>query len=55
MKVHKGSLKETRFDFPKNTVNALRIIKETIFGENEATYTSDDLDLHRLVILILRM
>jgi cysteine dioxygenase len=48
MKVLKGSLKETRFDFPKNAVTAPRVIKETIFGENEVTYMSDDLGLHKI-------
>ena len=44
MKVLKGSLKETRFDFPENAVTAPRVIKETIFGEN----MSDELGLHKI-------
>ena len=48
MKVLKGALKETRFDFPENAVTAPTVIKETIFGEDEVTYMSDDLGLHKI-------
>lgn len=48
MKALKGSLKETRFGSPRNNVTAPRVIKETIFGENEVTYMSDDLGLHKI-------
>lgn len=46
MKVLKGSLKETRFDFPKEA--GPTAIKETVFQENQVTYMSDDLGLHRI-------
>ena len=46
MKVLKGSLKETRFEFPEH--GAPESIKETIFQENEVTYMSDELGLHKI-------
>ncbi len=48
MKILKGSLKETQFNFPKNNVTAPEIIKETVFKENQLTYMSDDLGLHKI-------
>jgi cysteine dioxygenase len=48
MKILQGTLKEIRFDFPKNAVTAPEVIKETTFKENEVTYMSDDLGLHKI-------
>lgn len=48
MKVLKGSLKETRFDFPKNEDEKPNVIRETIYEENRVTYMSDDLGLHKI-------
>ncbi|EED20094.1 cysteine dioxygenase Cdo1, putative [Talaromyces stipitatus ATCC 10500] len=51
MKILKGSLKETLFSWPEktNTPNApLQITKETVYGENQVTYMSDQLGLHRI-------
>ncbi|XMA12318.1 hypothetical protein WAI453_005109 [Rhynchosporium graminicola] len=48
MKVLKGTLKETRFDFPLNNATAPQIIKETLYHEGEVTYMADELGLHRI-------
>ncbi|KAH7393334.1 RmlC-like cupin domain-containing protein [Cadophora sp. MPI-SDFR-AT-0126] len=48
MKVLKGTLKETRFDFPKNSTTAPRVIKETIYHQGEVTYMADELGLHKI-------
>ncbi|CZT02733.1 related to cysteine dioxygenase type I [Rhynchosporium agropyri] len=48
MKVLKGTLKETRFDFPLNNATAPHIIKETLYHEGEVTYMADELGLHRI-------
>lgn len=48
MKVLKGRLKETRFDFPRDAVAPLTVSKETVFQENQVTYMSDDLGLHKI-------
>jgi cysteine dioxygenase len=48
MKVLKGTLKETRFDFPENMGAPLRTLKETIYKRNQVTYMSDDLGLHKI-------
>lgn len=48
MKVLKGSLKETRFDFPGSDGVGPEIIKETMYQENQVTYMADELGLHRI-------
>ncbi|RAO64342.1 uncharacterized protein BHQ10_000354 [Talaromyces amestolkiae] len=51
MKILKGSLKETLFSWPEKgqAPNApLQITKETVYGENQVTYMSDKLGLHRI-------
>jgi len=54
MKVLKGSLKETLYTWPdRNVVNAgkpspLRIQKETVYANNQVTYMSDNLGLHKI-------
>jgi cysteine dioxygenase len=49
MKVLKGTLKETRFDFPpKNNATPPIVIKETIYRENQVTYMADELGLHKI-------
>ncbi|KAF2403644.1 cysteine dioxygenase [Trichodelitschia bisporula] len=54
MKVLKGNLKETLYDFPdqklvqKGTPSPPVVKKETIFDENEVTYISDTIGLHRI-------
>jgi cysteine dioxygenase len=48
MKVLKGSLKETRFDFSSHDPERLEVIKETLYGEGMVTYMSDDLGLHKI-------
>lgn len=48
MKVLKGSLKETRFDIPKNNATPLLVIKDTLYKENQVTYMADDLGLHKI-------
>lgn len=48
MKVLKGTLKETRFDFPKNNVTLPIVIKETVYRANQVTYMADELGLHKI-------
>jgi cysteine dioxygenase len=48
MKVLKGTLKETRFDFPKNNATPPEVIKETFYQENQVTYMADELGLHKI-------
>ncbi|KAF1981481.1 putative cysteine dioxygenase Cdo1 [Aulographum hederae CBS 113979] len=54
MKVLKGSLRETLYDHPKPPTQEtshpepLEITKETIFTENDVTYISDEIGLHRV-------
>jgi cysteine dioxygenase len=48
MKVLKGTLKETRFDFPRNNATPPDVIKETIYQEGQVTYMADELGLHKI-------
>jgi cysteine dioxygenase len=48
MKVLKGTLKETRFNFPKNNATPPETIKETFYKENQVTYMADELGLHKI-------
>jgi cysteine dioxygenase len=48
MKVLKGTLKETRFDFPRNNATPPVIIKETTYKEGQVTYMADELGLHKI-------
>jgi len=48
MEVLKGTLKETRFSYPPNSITPPRIIKETIYRKDELTYMSDELGLHKI-------
>lgn len=53
MKVLKGTLKETRYHWPTVNLNnneqrPLQVQKETLFCENEVTYMSDKLGLHKI-------
>jgi len=48
MKVLKGTLKETRFDFPRNAATAPAVIKETTYEENQVNYMADELGLHKI-------
>ena len=48
MKILKGSLKETRYDFPQKAATAPDVIKETIYEEGQVTYMSDELGLHKI-------
>jgi len=48
MKVLKGSLKETRFDFPRNNATPPDVIKETFYQEGQVTYMADELGLHKI-------
>jgi len=47
MKVLKGTLRETRFSYPDST-SGPKAIKETTYKENEVTYMSDELGLHKI-------
>ena len=48
MKVLKGILKETRFDFPGYNGAAPTVVKETVYERDQVTYMSDDLGLHKI-------
>ncbi|KAG4425260.1 Cysteine dioxygenase [Cadophora malorum] len=48
MKILKGTLKETRFDFPRNNATAPQVIKETVYQQGEVTYMADELGLHKI-------
>lgn len=49
MKVLKGSLRETRFDWPDDVGKSpLKMKETTTFHENDVTYMSDKLGLHRI-------
>lgn len=48
MKVLKGTLKETRFDFPRNNATPPDVIKETIYQEGRVNYMADELGLHKI-------
>jgi cysteine dioxygenase len=49
MKILKGSLKETRYDWPaEGCTDPPATVQETVFTENGTTYMSDKLGLHRI-------
>lgn len=48
MKVLKGSLREIRYEHPSSPGAGPRVIKETLYAENEVNYMSDELGLHRI-------
>ncbi|KAK5003918.1 hypothetical protein LTR28_009593 [Elasticomyces elasticus] len=53
MKILRGSLKETVYNWPKDVHHEqssapLEVKKETIYGENAVTYISDKIGLHRI-------
>jgi hypothetical protein len=48
MKVLRGTLRETRFSYPDAPNSGLKVIKETTYKENEVTYMSDELGLHKI-------
>ncbi|EAW08181.1 putative cysteine dioxygenase Cdo1 [Aspergillus clavatus NRRL 1] len=54
MKILKGSLQETLYTWPdqekvqRGQLSSPRVIRETIYEENEVTYMSDELGLHKI-------
>jgi cysteine dioxygenase len=53
MKILKGSLTETRYAWPtvdlnKSTDRPLKVLSSKTYKENEVTYMSDKLGLHRI-------
>ncbi len=48
MKVLRGTLKETRFDFQRNNATPPVIIQETTYKEGQVTYMADELGLHKI-------
>jgi cysteine dioxygenase len=48
MKVLKGTLKETRFDFPRNSATPPAIIREIVYQEGQVAYMADELGLHKI-------
>ncbi|KAK2736143.1 Cysteine dioxygenase [Myotisia sp. PD_48] len=54
MKILRGSLKESRYDWPQEEKlrngepSPLKATRETIYQENEVTYMSDKLGLHKI-------
>lgn len=49
MKILKGKLKETRYEWPaEGCTDPPAVMQETVFEENGVTYMSDRLGLHRI-------
>lgn len=50
MKILKGSLTETRYEFPEEGAPSgpMNVISEKTYKENEVTYMADELGLHRV-------
>jgi len=48
MKVLKGTLQETRYDFPRNAASPPQVIKETAYHQDQVTYMADELGLHKI-------
>jgi len=53
MKILKGHLQETRYDWPtvaqnNNEPRPLEVISDKTYAENQVTYMSDKLGLHRI-------
>ncbi|RDL32110.1 Uncharacterized protein BP5553_09512 [Venustampulla echinocandica] len=48
MKILKGTLVETRYEFPQNPVTPPEIIKETVYKQDQVTYMSDELGVHKI-------
>ncbi|KAH7381967.1 RmlC-like cupin domain-containing protein [Cadophora sp. MPI-SDFR-AT-0126] len=53
MKILQGELTETRYEFPNHDQEfekdqAMNVIAETAYGENDVAYMSDDLGVHKM-------
>lgn len=49
MKILRGSLTETRYDFPQDMENKpMEVISQTVHEENAVAYMADELGLHRM-------
>ncbi|EPE30201.1 RmlC-like cupin [Glarea lozoyensis ATCC 20868] len=48
MKVLKGKLLETRYEFPQKAGEPMSVIKETPFEVDQVTYMADELGLHKI-------
>ena len=49
MKILKGKLKETRYEWPaEGCTDPPEVLQETVFAQNGVTYMRDELGLHRI-------
>lgn len=50
MKILKGNLTETRFDFPgeEEQDSKMKVISKKVYPENKVAYMADELGLHRV-------
>ena len=50
MKMLRGSVQETQFEWPKETesMDEMKILQETLLHNNEVTYINDTVGLHRV-------
>jgi cysteine dioxygenase len=48
MKILKGELTETRYDFPQGEEKPMEVKSETVHGTNKTAYMADELGLHRV-------
>jgi cysteine dioxygenase len=49
MKILRGSLTETRYDFPEDDQpREMKMKSSTVHGENAVAYMADELGLHRM-------
>ncbi|KAK2057368.1 cysteine dioxygenase [Colletotrichum caudatum] len=48
MKILKGDLTETRYDYPKSHKGHMDVIAESTYTANEVAYMSDDLGVHKV-------
>ena len=50
MKILRGNLTETRYDFPRvdEPAGPMKVVSERTFKENTVAYMADELGLHRI-------
>lgn len=51
MKILKGDLTETRYEFPTEgeASGPMKVISEKTYNENQVAYMADELGLHRII------
>lgn len=48
MKILKGTLKETKYNFPISSCTAPQVIQETLYEKDQVTYMADTLGVHKI-------